>query len=90
MRDFLTSGQVGNIELNEQRKIRQQITERWDKLGMTEGLKGLVKENIATLYENEAKQLLSEATVLSRLWYSLSSAVSSANSLLMTSCLYRP
>ena len=62
MRDFLTSGQVGNIELNEQRKIRQQITERWDKLGMTEGLKGLVKENIATLYENEAKQLLSEAT----------------------------
>ena len=62
MRDFLTSGQVGTIELNEQRKIRQQITERWDKLGMTEGLKGLVKENIATLYENEAKQLLSEAT----------------------------
>ena len=62
MREFLTSGQVGQIELNEQRKIRQQITERWDKLGMTEGLKGLVKENIATLYENEAKQLLSEAT----------------------------
>ena len=62
MREFLTSGQVGTIELNEQRKIRQQITERWDKLGMTEGLKGLVKENIATLYENEAKQLLSEAT----------------------------
>jgi len=62
MRDFLTSGQVGTIELNEQRKTRQLITERWDKLGMTEGLKGLVKENIATLYENEAKQLLSEAT----------------------------
>jgi len=62
MREFLTSGQVGTIELNEQRKIRQQITERWDKLGMTDGLKGLVKENIATLYENEAKQLLSEAT----------------------------
>ena len=62
MREFLTSGQVGQIELNEQRKIRQQITERWDRLGMTEGLQGLVKENIATLYENEAKQLLSEAT----------------------------
>ena len=62
MRDFLTSGQVGNIELNEQRKIRKQITERWDKLGMTQGLSGLVKENIAALYENEAKHLLSEAT----------------------------
>ena len=62
MRDFLTSGQVGNIELNEQRKIRQQITERWDRLGMTEGLNGIVKENIATLYENQAKLMLKEAS----------------------------
>jgi hypothetical protein len=29
---------------------------------MVDGLKGIVKENIATLYENEAKALLSEAT----------------------------
>jgi hypothetical protein len=29
---------------------------------MVDGLKGVVKENIATLYENEAKQLLKEAT----------------------------
>jgi hypothetical protein len=29
---------------------------------MTQGLSGLVKENIAALYENEAKHLLSEAT----------------------------
>lgn len=62
MREFLTSGQVGQIELNEQKRIRKQINERWDALGMTEGLKGVVKENIATLYENEAKALLSEAT----------------------------
>ena len=62
MREFLTSGQVGQIELNEQKRIRKEINERWDALGMTEGLKGVVKENIATLYENEAKALLSEAT----------------------------
>ena len=62
MREFLTSGQVGNIELNEQKRIRKQINERWDNLGMTDGLKGVVKENIAILFENEARALLSEAT----------------------------
>ena len=62
MREFLNSGEIGNIELNEQRRIRKEINERWDRLGMTDGLKGVIKENIATLYENEAKQLLSEAT----------------------------
>jgi len=62
MREFLQSGQVGNIELNEQKRIRKEINERWDKLGMTAGLKGLVKENIATLFENEAKSLMTEAT----------------------------
>ena len=62
MREFLTSGQVGKIELNEQKRIRKEINERWDRLGMTDGLKGVIKENIATLFENEAKALLSEAT----------------------------
>lgn len=62
MREFLTSGQVGSIELNEQKRIRQEINKRWDALGMTEGLKGVIKENVATLFENEAKALLSEAT----------------------------
>ena len=61
MREFLNSGEIGNIELNEQRRIRKEINERWDRLGMTDGLKGVIKENIATLYENEAKALLSEA-----------------------------
>lgn len=62
MREFLTSGQVGNIELNEQKKLREAIQSRWEALGFTEGLQGNIKENIATLYENEAKHLLSEAT----------------------------
>ena len=62
MKEFLKSGAVGTIELNEQKRIRKEITNRWSSLGMTEGLKGIVKENVATLYENEAKSLLSEAT----------------------------
>ena len=62
MREFLSSGQVGNIELNAQRKIREDIQSRWDALGFTEGLEGNFKENVATLYENEAKMLLGEAT----------------------------
>ena len=62
MREFLTSGQVGNIELNENKQIRKKINERWDALGMTDGLKGVIKENVAMLFENEAKSLLKEAT----------------------------
>ena len=62
MREFLSSGQVGNIELNAQRKIREDIQSRWDALGFTEGLEGNIKENVATLYENEAKMILGEAT----------------------------
>ena len=60
--DFLKSGQVGNIELQQQRLLREEITKRWDALEMTKGLKGIIKENISTLYENEAKYLLTEAT----------------------------
>lgn len=62
MKEFLSSGAVGNIELNAQKKIRQDIQERWEKLGFVEGLQGHIKENIATLYENEAKHLIYEAT----------------------------
>ena len=62
MIEFLKSGQVGSIELNEQKRIRKEVNDRWAALGMTEGLKGIVKENIACLFENEAKHLLKEAT----------------------------
>lgn len=62
MREFLTSGKVGNIELEAQRKIRESIQNRWESIGMVEGLEGNIKENVATLYENEAKFLLHEAT----------------------------
>ena len=62
MREILTSGQVGNIELETNKKIREDILKRWDNLGLTEGLQGHAKETIATLYENQAKHLIYEAT----------------------------
>ena len=62
MREFLTNGVVGNIELNEQKRVRGLIMERWEGLNFLEGLEGHTKENIATLFENEAKFLMKEAT----------------------------
>ena len=62
MREFLTNGVVGNIELNEQKRVRGMIMERWEGLNFLEGLEGHTKENIATLFENEAKFLMREAT----------------------------
>lgn len=62
MNEFLRSGQFDSIELNEQKKVRGMINERWDKLGLTAGLDGYIKDNIAALYENEVKYLLKEAT----------------------------
>lgn len=62
MKEFLSSGVVGNIEYNAQKQIREDIQNRWDQLGFTEGLPEGIKENVATLYENEAKHLIYEAT----------------------------
>ena len=62
MNEFLRSGQFDSIELNEQKKVRGLINERWEKLGLTEGLDGYIKDNISALYENEVKHLLKEAT----------------------------
>ena len=62
MRELLTSGAVGSIEYDAQKKIREDIQKRWDKLGFLNGLNGHIKENMATLYENQAKNLIYEAT----------------------------
>lgn len=62
MRELLKSGAVGSIELDAQRKIRQQIQERWNGLKLLEGLQGNVKDTVATIYENQAKHLINEAT----------------------------
>jgi hypothetical protein len=62
MRELLTSGAVGNIEANAQQKMRQDIQERWERLHLVDGLNGHIKETVATLYENQAKHLIYEAT----------------------------
>lgn len=62
MREFLASGKVGTIEYNTQKKLREDIQNRWESLGFTVGLKGHIKENIAMLYENTAKSMLFETT----------------------------
>ena len=62
MRELLTSGAVGSIELNAQKKIREDIQNRWSSLHLLDGLDGHVKETVSTLYENQAKHLIYEAT----------------------------
>lgn len=62
MKDLLTSGQVGNVELNAQKKIREDIQKRWERVGLVDGLEGHIKETVATLYENQARHLIYEAT----------------------------
>lgn len=62
MRELLTSGAVGSIELNAQKKIREDIQNRWNNLHLLDGLDGHVKETVSTLYENQAKHLIYEAT----------------------------
>ena len=62
MREILNSSVFGNIEIEAQKKIRHDINERWDRLGLCEGLDGHLKETISTLYENQAKHLIYEAT----------------------------
>ena len=62
MREILNSSVFGNIEVEAQKKIRKDINERWDRLGLCEGLDGHLKETVSTLYENQAKHLIYEAT----------------------------
>ena len=62
MREFLASGQLGTIELNESKAIKEKIANRWAEVGFLDGLNGHVRNNIATLYENQAKMIMQEAT----------------------------
>ena len=60
--NFLQSGQVGNIATGKHAEARKAIQERWENIGFTRGLTGYLKENMATLFENEASVLLKEAS----------------------------
>ena len=59
---LLESGMVGNIGLKHLKVIKEDTLNKWDNLGFLDGLKGHVKENIAQLYENQATNLINEAS----------------------------
>lgn len=60
--ELLRSSNVGEIEFEQQAKTRKVITERWTNLGFLDGVEGDLKNNLAILYENQAKQILREGT----------------------------
>ena len=59
---LLESGMVGNIGLKHLKVIKEDTLNKWQKLGFLDGLKGHTRENIAQLYENQATNLINEAT----------------------------
>ena len=62
MGHLLSSGQVGNTQLDHMKQVRANTISKWDGLGFLDGLKGHVRENMAQLYENQASAMLNEAT----------------------------
>jgi hypothetical protein len=60
---FLTeSADVGNIGLKQLREQREITTNRWEKIGLLEGLEGNVKENCAQLFENQLSYMINESS----------------------------
>jgi len=60
---FLTeSADVGNIGLKQLREQREITTNRWEKIGLLEGLEGNVRENCAQLFENQLSTMINEST----------------------------
>jgi len=59
---ILKSGEVGNIGMKQIREQRELTTQRWEKFGLLDGLKGVMKENIAQLFENQASFMINEST----------------------------
>ena len=62
MGQLLNSGQVGNIGSNSMKLIREDVINKWDKLGFLDGLNGYSKDNVAQLFENQASYLINEQT----------------------------
>ena len=59
---LMESAEVGNIGLKQLREQREITTNRWEKIGLLEGLDGNVKENCAQLFENQLSYMLNEST----------------------------
>lgn len=58
----MESAEVGNIGLKQLREQREITTNRWEKIGLLEGLEGNVKENCAQLFENQLSYMINEST----------------------------
>jgi len=59
---LIESAEVGNIGLKQLREQREITTNRWDKIGLLEGLEGNVRENCAQLFENQLSYMINEST----------------------------
>lgn len=59
---LMESAEVGNIGLKQLREQREITTNRWEKIGLLEGLDGNVKENCAQLFENQLSHMLNESS----------------------------
>lgn len=59
---LIESAEVGNIGLKQLREQREITTNRWEKIGLLEGLEGNVKENCAQLFENQLSYMINEST----------------------------
>lgn len=62
MSNFLKQNNLGTTTHEHMKLIRETVTNRWDNLGFLNGLKGYKKENMAMLFENQAKTIV-ESTV---------------------------
>lgn len=58
----MESAEVGNIGLKGLREQREITTNRWEKIGLLEGLEGNVKENCAQLFENQLSYMINESS----------------------------
>tara|TARA_R110000796_G_scaffold252137_1_gene385302 strand:- start:7730 stop:8338 length:609 start_codon:yes stop_codon:yes gene_type:complete len=67
MKSFLTTGRPKTAK--EMQIIRKNNMSKWDSLGFLDGLKGLVRKDIAQLYESEASHLLNESAVVYKKGY---------------------
>lgn len=59
---LMESAEVGNIGLKQLREQRELTTNRWEKIGLLEGLEGNVKENCAQLFENQLSHMINESS----------------------------
>jgi hypothetical protein len=59
---LMESAEVGNIGLKQLREQREITTNRWEKIGLLEGLEGNVRENCAQLFENQLTHMINESS----------------------------